>query len=142
MRSRSIAGTLTLIALLGGGIVALGALYAVDPAGSAWYPKCPFHSLTGLHCPGCGGLRGAHQLLQGNVVAAVRMNALVFVVGPPLLVTWAVNRYRRAHHRSAIDAAAPALLPIWAWWTLLAVVVVFFIARNVPYEPFVLLAPG
>lgn len=37
---------------------------------------CPFHWLTGIPCPGCGGTRAAIQLLHGNLLAALKINPL------------------------------------------------------------------
>lgn len=50
---------------------------------SLW-PKCPIYFVTGLYCPGCGGLRAAHALLQGDVAAALNQNALIFAI--PVLI--------------------------------------------------------
>ena len=43
-------------------------------------PLCPFKLLTGLPCPGCGGLRAANMLLQGNVLRALYINPLSCIV--------------------------------------------------------------
>lgn len=43
-------------------------------------PLCPFKSLTGLPCPGCGGLRAANALLHGNILGAIYTNPLSCVV--------------------------------------------------------------
>lgn len=147
MRPQSTVTSLALLALLGVGFAALGMLYAVNPAGSAWYPKCTLHSLTGLHCPGCGMLRGTHQLLQGNVAGALSMNALAMVLVPIVVATCLVNfirrsRRHRSRHRQLPDQPLPRLLPDWTGWAIFAIVVVFTIARNIPYEPFLYLAPG
>ena len=142
MRPQSSATVLALVALLGIGVAALGMLYAVNPAGSIWYPKCPVHLLTGLHCPGCGAMRGAHQLLQGNVAAAISMNTLAFLLLPPLAISWVVNLIRQSGLCKSAAGPPRRLLPDWTGWVLLAVVVAFTIARNIPYEPFVYLAPS
>ena len=56
--------------------IALVPLYFFNPVEHSFFPKCFFHSLTGLDCPGCGGLRATHQLLHGNFLAALKLNAL------------------------------------------------------------------
>ncbi len=43
-------------------------------------PLCPFKLLTGIPCPGCGGLRAANVLLQGDVLEALYINPLSCVV--------------------------------------------------------------
>jgi Protein of unknown function (DUF2752) len=52
---------------------------AVDPNVPGRYPRCPFLSLTGLPCPGCGSLRALHDLVHGDLPSALGHNAL-FVV--------------------------------------------------------------
>ena len=43
------------------------------------FPPCPFKALTGWNCPGCGGLRMTHDLLHGDLAAAVVDNVFVLV---------------------------------------------------------------
>ena len=31
------------------------------------YAPCLFYALTDLYCPGCGTLRGLHELLHGRI---------------------------------------------------------------------------
>ncbi len=109
----------------------LVALYRVDPSHSDRYPKCAFHWLTGLHCPGCGSTRALHALLHGRLGEALQMNALL-VLGIPglaLMVVWQ-RRYGIGHAAMARLATGIALL-----------VVAFGIVRNIPRPPFDLLAP-
>ena len=60
----------------------LVALIMRDPADSGLFPPCPFFALTGLHCPGCGTLRGLHQLLNGHLLAALGLNPLMVLALP------------------------------------------------------------
>ncbi len=114
-------------------LVAAGALllFLQRPQGQFFYPRCTFHSLTGWLCPGCGGLRAAHELLHGRPLAAARGNAL-FVVLVPLAVTWwGSRRWRRQ----------PVTLSPRAVWLGFLVIVAFTFLRNLPFAPFSLLAP-
>ena len=65
-----------------------------DPAGSVFWPKCPFHLLTGLECPGCGSQRAVHSLLNGDLLSAVavfcRKAEMVLYHGPAVRVILAV----------------------------------------------------
>ena len=61
----------------------VAALVVRDPADTGLFPPCPFLTLTGLQCPGCGTLRGLHQLLNGHLIAALGLN-IVMVLGPAL----------------------------------------------------------
>lgn len=40
-------------------------------------PKCDFHALTGMYCPGCGGTRAVIALLNGNWVHSFLYHAFV-----------------------------------------------------------------
>ena len=57
------------------------------------FPTCPFRLLTGWNCPGCGGLRMTHDLLHGDVAAAITDNVFL-LLGLPLLAAWLVLRWR------------------------------------------------
>lgn len=38
-------------------------------------PKCYFHEKTGLLCPSCGGTRCVKELINFNIIGALKMNA-------------------------------------------------------------------
>lgn len=119
--------------------VAAGAVvvYRNAPSQSGIYPPCVFHWLTGLHCPGCGTGRGLHALLHGDVAGALDLNPLM-VVALPVLVYCVVKQ--------AVWELAGCRLPgvflraSWIW-TLLVLILVYWVARNIPYPPFEYLAP-
>jgi hypothetical protein len=94
-----------------------------DPAEHSFFPPCWLNRLTGLHCPGCGGTRAAHALLRGDVIGAVRFNALL-VVGLPLflLVFW---KQLRAERRGAPGMRYLAHVSAIC-------LILFALARNIP----------
>lgn len=118
-------------ALAVGGVVFLALLFLHRPQGQFFFPRCTFHSVTGLWCPGCGGLRATHELLHGHWLAAVQCNAL-YVLGIPVALGlwWRQRRTGRGFEPSARQ-----------WWLLLAITVLFTVLRNVPWPPFHWLAP-
>lgn len=85
-------------------VVALGAVgvlaglvifWAFDPSQYVFFPRCMFHSMTGLDCPGCGGQRALHHVLHGQFAAAFGANALFMLllpVGMWLLLRFALGR--------------------------------------------------
>ncbi len=112
-------------------------LYVFDPARSGFYPLCPFHAVTGLHCPGCGSGRALHQLLHGNVLAAMRLNPLAVVLLPPLAYGMLSLGLQFIGRKPLPGKFIPA-----SWiWTLLAVILLYWVLRNIPCSPFTLLAP-
>lgn len=65
------------------GLAVLALLWHFEPRGQFFFPRCTFLQVTGLQCPGCGGLRATHALLHGDVASAWRLNAL-WVAALPL----------------------------------------------------------
>ena len=76
----------TIQALLLGACVVLIAVYALLDPSRTMFPRCPFLSLTGLECPGCGSQRAVHSLLHGDIAAAFGFNALLVLMLPYLAV--------------------------------------------------------
>ncbi len=96
------------------GLAALGAavlLFFFDPAATGFYPACPLHSLTGLDCPTCGGLRAVHLLLHGHVRAAFAMNPFLFFALPVVALFF----IRPARSRWLPWIAFGALLAWFVW---------------------------
>ncbi len=111
------------------GAVGLAALHFRDPHGSTWV-LCPFLTLTGYPCPGCGGLRAINLLTNGDLVGAASSNLLAVVLVPVMVIAWAVWLWRRARGNS--DARMIVLST-----RILAVAsagaVVFWILRLTPW---------
>ena len=114
-----------------------GVLYVVNPM-QAWYlPVCQFHALTGLHCPGCGMTRATYELLHGHFLAALHLNALFVLALPVTAGVFAAREFaqRQGHKWKPVFQSPLAL------WILFSVIILFGIARNIPVNPFTLLAP-
>lgn len=108
-----------------------------DPATSGVFPPCPLRYFTGWYCPGCGSLRALHQLLHGNLSAAWALNPLTILLLPFLaygIASYALFEIRGQH--------LPRLFLPAVWIrALCAVIILFGIARNIPFHPFDLLGP-
>lgn len=118
-------------------IVGAAVLYVFDPREPGTYPVCPFLGLTGYHCPGCGTLRALHQLLHGNPIAALGYNLLTVLSLPFLAYAFAAGAMR------AFRSPAPASIFIHPKliWSLFFGIAAFWVLRNIPFEPLVVLAP-
>lgn len=104
---------------------ALGYIGLADPHDPASiYPPCPFKWLTGWNCPFCGGLRMTHDLLHGDLWAAVHDNVFLLAAVPTLAAFLLVRRARG--RRSLPAAAVPAVVVATLVWTVL---------RNLPAFP-------
>ena len=122
--------------LVAGGLAGLAVLFFFPPGQYGFYPRCPLHAMTGLHCPGCGSLRAMHRLLHGDLAGAVHSNALL-ILSLPLLAWLGVNSIRRA-----FGPPAPSVGPRPVWlWLFFALMVAFGVMRNLPFAPFAHLAP-
>lgn len=118
--------------------VAVGSLAVgyFNPVTAGFFPQCPFHTMTGLNCPGCGLTRGFHALFHGDVLGALHYNAMLpiyaFIIGYAILsmIFLAV----RGRGLSWKFFTPPAM------YTLLIITLVFSIGRNLPFYPFNLLA--
>ena len=114
----------------------VAALAVRDPADSGLFPPCPFLALTGLQCPGCGALRGLHQLLNGQLLAALDLN-IVMALALPFIAYSFLSML-------ALDVTGhrlPAVFvrPTWIWLLLIGIML-FWALRNVPVYPFSWLA--
>ncbi|MDI6797983.1 MAG: DUF2752 domain-containing protein [Desulfatibacillaceae bacterium] len=126
-----------MICLVGAGAL-LWILRAEHPAQSGIFPPCPFHFLTGFYCPGCGALRTIHYLSNGRALSALDSNFLVVAFLP--LLTWAFfSHILIAAGKKPLPGAERLLNTSWP--ILLTIIFVFWIARNLPFFPFNLLAP-
>jgi hypothetical protein len=126
------------LALAAAGVAFLYVVATVPPSDATYYPRCQIHSLTGLHCPGCGTTRALHALLNGHVLDALGYNVLFPFVLPA--VAWAFVRSLRVARGLTPDALSAAERR--GFRVLAVAVVLYAVLRNVPTYPFTLLAPG
>ncbi|EHB44683.1 hypothetical protein MycrhDRAFT_6702 [Mycolicibacterium rhodesiae JS60] len=95
-------------------------------------PVCPTKALLGVDCPGCGTLRMIYSLLHGDLLAAVRFNALALVAFGLLAVAYGTWTYGRVTGRPITGWQHRRWAPVVA----LAVISAWFVVRNLPFAPF------
>ena len=105
-------------------------IYIFNPEESGLYPGCPFHSMTRMHCPGCGTLRALHSLFHGDFERACGFNILM-VISIPLITGLLVYKilFKKDYIGTVISRS------------MLFIIVVYWILRNFTIYPFTLLAP-
>lgn len=106
--------------------IAVGVQLVFDPF-RTHIPLCVLNHLTGLECPGCGAIRSVHALLDGDLLLALRNNALITVAIPLIaigLLTWAVRRVRGL--RTDLMPSRAVLL------ALVSIAVLYAVLRNIP----------
>ncbi|MGC4112465.1 MAG: DUF2752 domain-containing protein [Nocardioides sp.] len=117
--------------LLGAAAVAAAtvALHVRDPHVRHSWGVCPLYALTGVYCPGCGGLRAVNDLGNGHLGAALSSNLLLVLALPFALALFV--RWSHAAWTGREVSAVPAL-PRSVTIGLVALVVAFTVARNLP----------
>lgn len=115
---------------LASGAALLGAITyvgLVDPhRPGSLFPPCPFKLVTGWNCPACGGLRMVHDLLHGEITAALTDNVFL-LVALPALALWILLRRRQG--AAVFNTAAIVVIAVTTiTWTVI---------RNIPGFPLV-----
>jgi hypothetical protein len=88
-------------------VIAAALLRIFPPWLYSIYPLCPFRTLTGWRCPGCGSTRALAALLSGRFADASHYNPLA-VIAWPILAALAVAelysalRWNRWRHLASL----------------------------------------
>ena len=127
-RARRLVPPLAAAAAVGGLTLAL---HIRDPHAQGSWGLCPFRALTGLDCPGCGGLRAVNDLGNLDVVSAASSN-LLFVLAVPFLVALWVAWARRAW-RDGGPVGPPTRHRVLIGQVAVVLLVVFTVVRNLPF---------
>ena len=118
-------------------VAGAAAVWYFDPSTAGFFPVCPLYSMTGFACPGCGLTRGFHALFHGDILTALDHNALIPVFGAFLgylfLSMFLVAVRGRGLTMGKMNG--PLL------WTVLVLLLVFGVLRNIPVYPFSVLYP-
>jgi hypothetical protein len=61
---------------------------------------CPFKTITGIPCPGCGGIRATKCLLSGEILNALYINPLscIFCLFCAVLPLWSFYDCHKGKH--------------------------------------------
>jgi hypothetical protein len=106
----------------------------IYPSLGSSFPSCPIFSLTGYHCPGCGGTRAADALVHFRWADALSNHAwfvLAVFFGLPLIFWMALKERYPA-------ISGPRFHEKWLWFCLVSLLI-FAVLRAM--EPFQWLAP-
>jgi len=100
------------------------------PVEHRFYPICAFHKTTGLHCPGCGGLRATHHLTNGRMQEAFR-NHPALILSLPLMagamgiwIWYRISERKEPRH----------IRKIYGWFLkgVMALFLIIGVLRNLP----------
>lgn len=118
-------------------------LYAFPPTEYGFYPPCMLRVVSELvlgyplHCPGCGATRCVAALLHGDLAQAFAYNPLFVLLLP--LISYAA--FGTAFQMWTGRRMGGPRMSARMSYVLIAILAAYFIARNIPVEPFNLLAP-
>ena len=117
------------------GLVAATTAVALrDPFQHHLAPPCPFHAVTGLWCPLCGGTRAVWAAAHGRFGLMMHADALLPVMA--LAIAWGWLAWLgKATGRWTWPSPSARLVG----WTFTGLVVAFTVLRNLP--AFAFLAP-
>ena len=105
------------------------ALHLRDPHVSHSWGVCPLYALTGIYCPGCGGLRGVNDLTNGHVAQAASSNLLLVLALPftvAFLARWSYGAW------TGREVRAIPVLPKALTTALILFALLFTVLRNLP----------
>ncbi|MBR3713959.1 MAG: DUF2752 domain-containing protein [Bacteroidales bacterium] len=99
-----------------------------NPLENKWFPKCGFYVVTGYKCPGCGGQRAVHYLLNGEFRESFKQNPL-FHVGWIYIITVLILKSPLMYpkHTRLLNA----LTGLYACIIWLVGIIAFWILRNI-----------
>lgn len=93
------------------------------------FPKCPFKTITGYQCPGCGSQRALHHLLNQDLTKAFESNALLILSIPYILILL-VSEYFKTKNQF-LNRIYQKLYSPKAIYILLAIIISWWIFRNI-----------
>ncbi|MFB6341380.1 DUF2752 domain-containing protein [Saccharicrinis sp. FJH62] len=104
-----------------------------NPLNNIYFPKCPFRSLTGYKCPGCGSQRAIHYLLNIDIYNACKQNFLLVLSVPYLLSGFILDRIKRPGPKTL--KWRKTLYGKYAIIIILIIIIAFWILRNIYSAP-------
>ena len=102
-------------------LIAALILFLFDPE-KGGFPGCPFRSLTGLLCPGCGSQRAVHDILHLRMGQAFKHNALLVSSVPILIIQCSVGSWGK---RTRTPSGSNYVVYVW-----LVAILTWAVLRN------------
>lgn len=118
-------------------LLAVPLYFIYDPNIPGKFPSCPFLSITGLYCTGCGSQRALHDLLHLDIAGVVKHNLLflpAIIFSGYHIATKVLGKLNDKSYFSPVyHTKTPRLIMV--------LVLLFTALRNIDVFPFTALAP-
>jgi hypothetical protein len=102
-----------------------------NPENNEFFPKCPFKTTTGYKCPGCGSQRAIHHLLNFDIYGALNENLLLVISIPYIIFGFIFDLINKPSKKLLVWRNR--LYGTKAIYTILFLIISFWILRNIPY---------
>jgi len=119
-------------------LLAAAAFFLRQNGVSSFPVGCVFRDLTTLDCAGCGMTRAAHATLNGDLAMAFRYNPLGMILLPVAAFGFGLEILGWVRDKPLPFRLRPGKKTTW---TIVSLVLAFWILRNIPVWPLTLLAP-
>ena len=94
-----------------------------------WFPKCPFKTITGYQCPGCGSQRAVSSLMNLDILNALKENSLLIISIPYLLFYYILELNN--NETPEILQLKKRFFGVTAIRFILIIIILFWIIRNI-----------
>jgi len=108
-----------------------------NPSETNMFPKCPVYATTGIYCPGCGSQRAAHKILNGNIIEGIGHNYMIVLLAMVLLYQGFIYVMNEMLGKNITNLLHKSKVT----FSILIIVVLFWVLRNIDKFPFSELAP-
>jgi len=112
--------------------------YFFNPSQHTFFISCPFKSLTGYHCAGCGSQRAIHHLLHFRWYSAFRLNPFMILSLPLVVYGIGTKLYNYVFQK---EYRVQLFYKPWFIYGYFALALIYWLLRNIPAVPFNYLAP-
>lgn len=128
--------SLIILAVIGC-ISILSLFFLYNPLQYDFFPKCPIHTYTGTHCPGCGSQRAIHKILNGQIIEGLKHNLLIPLILVVLIYDITIKALNRLLRKKITNLLHKPIVTI----SILVIIILYWILRNIDTYPFTILAP-
>jgi hypothetical protein len=116
-------------------LTAILVIFSFDPRSASIYPPCPYRTLTGYYCPGCGAGQAAYFFLHGQLELAFYYNPLAVITFPVIALALIFQFAAELRGRRAIFWSGHRWVTFFVG-LLPLIFILFWIIRNTPWYPF------